>query len=346
MQVSKATFTVGGGTALLVLPDRRSIMYGVSTGGNNVTVLQSFDFNDDLEDETGWNVNAAVEVPLIGAGGKQKAIALSGFWASVDDDDRETCSSIGQSCVISALVDNPAASQLVGLGGVAGQGLTTKSEREIDQWGLSLETKMYATPDVMGVTKAPNRRYWALGADFRGLNQEINATVTGINGVFNATYTEDLDTTYYGAFAAYGADYTPFLFKGLWDRMGLQSSFRVQGGIYYADTDYSGAINNPRAGPTATSALSLSDDDVAFIGGITLETKKQIGARTTLSLKSEYEYYSYAPTVFLNQVDVLPGGGVGAANGQNGTVISDNDAFSARTSLRLTIGLGSRDLYK
>jgi hypothetical protein len=34
------------------------------------------------------------------------------------------------------------------------------------------------------------------------------------------------------------------------------------------------------------------------------------------------------------------------AGGQRGTVINDDDAFSMRTSLRLTIGLGPRELYR
>ena len=42
-----------------------------------------------------------------------------------------------------------------------------------------------------------------------------------------------------------------------------------------------------------------------------------------------------------NQVD-----GIGGVGGQVGTVINDDDAFSMRSSLRLTIGLGPRTLYQ
>ena len=43
------------------------------------------------------------------------------------------------------------------------------------------------------------------------------------------------------------------------------------------------------------SKLSKSSDDLAFIGTISLETRKQIGMRTSLSLWTDYEYISSVP---------------------------------------------------
>jgi hypothetical protein len=88
----------------------------------------------------------------------------------------------------------------------------------------------------------------------------------------------------------------------------------------------------------ADSALSLSSGNVAFIGGIVLETRKRITSNAILSLKSEYEYYSWVPEMAYNQQDT-GGGAVLSPNGRSGTHIGSDDAFSMRTSLRLTVEL-------
>lgn len=200
----------------------------------------------------------------------------------------------------------------------------------------------------MGVTRGPNRRYLALGADARGIDQDLDLRITTAPAFgVEFGYSENLDTRYYGAFLALGGDYSPMLFKGLWGALGLQSSFRLQGGVYHADTDYSGnafvPIGNAVLVAQQTGNLSLSNDEVAFIGGLTLETRKRLGRRSFLSLKSEYEYYSYVPEILYNNNDQRTGSQT--VGNQVGTVISDNDAFSARTSLRLTIKLGPDHLF-
>ncbi|MGC2409479.1 MAG: hypothetical protein WA441_05680 [Methyloceanibacter sp.] len=64
-----------------------------------------------------------------------------------------------------------------------------------------------------------------------------------------------------------------------------------------------------------------------------LETRKQFSPRTSLSLLSEYDWYSFVPAMRYND-----------GNG-NQTHITDGDTFSERTSLRLNIGLGPSQLY-
>lgn len=347
MQVGNATVSVGGGTAILTLPDVPSLItLNVGNGGARPNpFISGFKFSDDFGDEIGWNVNGSIEAPM----GANKTVSLSGFWANIDDEDSARCDDTGAalSCFWFQLVDDPAV-----VNGTSATGnlesVISSAEREVDQWGVSLEVKRQLDPTVSGVTQAPPRRFLAVGADIRGIDQDLDAIMTVINPGFSgpATYTEDLDTRYYGLTASWGGDINPFLFKGLWERWGLQSSFRLRGGIYYADTDYDGRIvDQTAAGTNISSVLSLSNDDVAFIGGLVTETRKRIGPRTSLSLRSEYEYYSYVPEMAYNQVDLFPGGDVGAG-GQRGTVINDDDAFSMRTSLRLTIGLGSRELYQ
>lgn len=340
MQVGNATVTVGGGTAILGLPDIK-YSHELTTAGGVFPVSNQFTDSDDFIDEIGWNVNGAIAVPM----GTNKTIVAKGFWSNIEDDDSFSCVRTGPLfCSFANIVDNPTIGQ--SLAADSGTLFTTNTEREVDHWGGALESQWTLAPGVMGVTQAPNRRYFALGADVRGIDQElaIDASLTLNGAPATGTYREDLDTRYYGAYAAWGGDLSPFLFKGLWGRWGLQSSFRLQGGIYHADTDYDGRYSANGVGAVFpdTSTLSLSDDDVAFIGGLTLETRKRIGERTTLSLKSEYEYYSYVPDMRYNNNDI--GGGIPGT--QVGTVISDDDAFSARMSLRLTIGLGPRELFQ
>jgi len=113
--------------------------------------------------------------------------------------------------------------------------------------------------------------------------------------------------------------------------------------IYHAETDYSGSLREAGFPGFVDSNAKASDDEVAFIGGLTLETRKQIGRRAALSLKSEYEYYSYVPEMNYNDTSQ---GGATLTGPIVGTSIGDDDAFSARTSLRLTIKLGPDSLFE
>ena len=81
------------------------------------------------------------------------------------------------------------------------------------------------------------------------------------------------------------------------------------------------------------SKLSASTDDLAFIGTISLETRKQIGMRTSLSLWTDYEYISSVPKLRY-------------ADENRPTRIDDEGVFASRTMLRLNIGFGSSQLYE
>jgi hypothetical protein len=71
-----------------------------------------------------------------------------------------------------------------------------------------------------------------------------------------------------------------------------------------------------------------------FIGTISLETRKQIGMCTSLSLWTDYEYISSVPKLRYASEDGRP------------TVLDDEGVFASRTMLRLNIGLGSQQLYQ
>ena len=148
-------------------------------------------------------------------------------------------------------------------------------------------------------------------------------------------YSETLDTTYAGGFLSIGGEYNILGYLGMGRTWGLRSTLSLRAGVYDASTDYSGRFT---PGGGERTRLGLSNDQVAFIGAASFETRKQLGPRTSLSLVTDYEYYSYAPEMKYVDADVLPGhtfdGNV------NKTHISDSDAFEVRTTLRLNIALG------
>lgn len=177
--------------------------------------------------------------------------------------------------------------------------------------------------------------HWGAAFDVRGLDQDlrINGQTGGVSNLFN--YRETLDTTYYGGYLTFGGEYN--LFPSLYSGWGLRSFIDFHAGIYDANVDYNGHFVGKGIGGTR---LGLSDDQAAFIGGVKFETPKQFSPRTSLSLLSEYGWYSFVPSMRYNDGD-------GKVNGiVNQTEITDGDgAFVQRTSLRFNIGLGPSQLY-
>ena len=191
----------------------------------------------------------------------------------------------------------------------------------------------------------------AAGFSARGIDQDLKIKGDGQIFAFpDATqqfrYKETLDTTYLGGFVSIVGE-LPFGIpgtKGLWERLGLRTFYELRAGVYNAHTDYNGRYDSLFEAPglvplEGAVKLDLSEDKAAFIGGIKFNTVKQIGPRTSLSLLSEYEWYSNVPEMRYND-------SVGSfIPGNNGTRIGSDDAFSSRTSLRLNIGLGPAALY-
>ena len=183
--------------------------------------------------------------------------------------------------------------------------------------------------------------YFIAGFDVRGIDQD-NSLRGKFEGQSIYAYKESLDTTYVGGYIGFGGEYS-FGFipgvknvGGLYDRLGLRTFINVKAGLYNANTDYDGnfALTSFALGgaPSFNSRLSKSSDDLAFIGTVSLETRKQIGLRTSLSLWTDYEYISSVPEMRY-------------ADTSRPTRISDDDVFASRTMLRLNIGLGSQQLY-
>lgn len=324
--------SVGTGIAILSLPD---VQFGKLVDGNTPsTVLGHSSTSTDFSHSVGWNVNGAITKPI----GGNRDMALSGYWARTNDNDTTTCTSGGGVyCSFNALVTNPANLNVVGPVGT----WTNQSQRDVTQAGAAFEVKQWLTPDGMGRTPGANRHFFALGADWRAIYQDLTLSSTDSGfASFNMNYAEKLDTNYFGAFVAYGGDFTPPFLAEHWRRWGLQSSFRLQGGLYYADSHYSGSLRSTSNATTLNSDATDSRGDLAFIGSVTLETGKQITPRSTLSLENKLEYYSFVPS--MNYNDTIST----MRTGPNvGTSIGSADAWAYRATLRFSIALGPDGLF-
>ena len=360
MQVGNATITVGGGLARLTLPDIEFTQQSTVPGLDTIFKHE----NEDIAWKYGWALEGVGEVAVDSMFGVD-TIGIRGFYADYEDTTTLNCGlNNGPTvCSVTNIVDDPTAQNKfglvdlgIGLAPVPQAGASLRTEREVDHWGIALEGKSGA-PNALAIT---SNSFVALGGDYRTIEQDIrirgqNALGTNPNsppaGIVAFNYTEDLDTDYWGAYIAGGADYELPFFGGMTSGLGLKTSIRGQVGIYYVDADYTGryssegssllfSLNQPPVGvPFADSGnLSLSTDDVAVIAGVTLETQMPITRRAAVSLKSTYEYYSWVPDMQYNDTDV--DGSIVHTGENTGTRIGDDDAFASRTTANLTILLG------
>ena len=303
---------VGGGFQYLTLPD---VKFTGKGDPDNFRFQRNSDFSN-----YSWATGGGIETKLGYWGAAPVTFGVKGFWSSLDDDEVTRCKT--STCI----APDPA-------GGPPAFGppvLVTKTTRDVDYWGGQAEAKFWS-PNTNDIKPNFYRNdYFIVGADIRGIDQDIH-----LRGRFEGdpiyTYRETLDTTYYGGYIGIGGEYS-FGFipgiknvGGLYDRLGLRTYISARAGLYDAQTDYSGRYALQFT--PFNSRASRSDDEIAFIGTISLETRKQIGARTSLSLFSDYEYISSVPKMRYS-------------DGDRPTQIDSEGAFATRTMLRLNIALG------
>jgi hypothetical protein len=212
--------------------------------------------------------------------------------------------------------------------------IVTKTDRDTDYWGGQASI-IIGNPRPTAVKPNVYRNdFFLFGFDVRGLDQENRIRSHDQAGEL-FRYNETLDTTYYGGFVGFSGEYSFGFIPGLksvggiYDRLGIRTFITVKGGLYNADTEYSGRFDTPGV---FSSHLSESNDELAFIGNISLEARKQVGRRTSLSIWTDYEYISSVPQMRY-------------ANGTHETRIDDDDVFATRTTFRVNIGLGPDHLY-
>lgn len=307
------TIWIGGGVQFLSLPD---IKFTEQNG------RKQKDSESDWLD-FGGAAGGGIETALGMWGSSRVTGSVKGFWANVETDDHKRCNGGGSSCV----VFDPASGHSFSSGT-----LNTKTNRDVDYWGGQAELKFGRAEPVYEKPNFYRNDYFIVGADVRGIDQD-NTLHSSVGKAFS--YKESLDTTYVGGYIGFGGEYS-FGFipgvknvGGLYDRLGLRTFISGRAGLYNADTDYDGRFTSGSFG----SKLSKSTDDLAFIGTVSLETRKQIGMRTSLSLWTDYEYISSVPKMRY-------------ADDNHPTRIDDEGVFASRTMLRLNIGLGSAQLYE
>ena len=328
------TLYIGGGFQYLSLPEIRFTGRGKVSGDGKVTPLELDSFQREENSsfsEYGGGAGAGLETALGYWGGSRVTLGVKGFWTALDKDTRTRCHA--STCIV---VD-PTGEAF----GAGPPTLVNHTERDVDYWGGSVEMKFgHGQP----TTVKPNfyrNDYFIVGADVRGIDQD-----TKMHGQFEGTsiyrYKELLDTTYVGGYVGIGGEYSfgfiPFIGSavkgvgGIYDRLGLRTFINARAGLYNAETDYNGRFTFDGGGGF-NSRVAKSNDELAFIGTVSLETRKQIGQRSSLSLWTDYEYISSVPK--LRYADY---GGT--------TKIDDDWAWGSRTMLRLNIGLGSAQLYE
>jgi hypothetical protein len=324
--VNGTTIWVGGGVQFLSLPDIK--FTGIGNPSN-------FRFQKNSESDWldfGPAVGAGFETGLGLWGSTRVTIGAKGFWSNVETDNTTNCS-------IGCVVIDPATGFLQN-----GSTLRTKTSRDADYWGGQAEMKFGRAEPVYEKPNFYRNDYFIIGADVRGIDQDNTLRGRAFSGLDVFTYRETLDTTYTGGYIGVGGEYSfgfiPFFGSavkgvgGIYDRLGLRTFINLKAGLYNADTDYTGRFSFNDTPISTNSRISQSQDDLAFIGTVSLETRKQIGMRSSLSLWTDYEYISSVPEMRYNN-------GSGRV-----TRIDDDGVFASRTMLRLNIGFGPSELYQ
>jgi hypothetical protein len=321
------TLYIGGGFQYLTLPDIKftgKVDFEPTPDPlSNLRRQTNSDFS-----EYGPAAGAGIETSIGDWNGMRVTAGIKGFYTWLENSDHKRCDASGGGDTFCVVFDpsNQAA--------YLTNNFTTKTDRDVDYWGGSFEMKFGGGEPVHTKPNLYRNDYFIVGADVRGIDQDIRLVNQAPGRPF--TYQETLDTTYTGGYIGIGGEYS-FGFipgvknvGGLYDRLGLRTFINLRGGLYNAGTDYDGRFT-PFADPV--TRISKSSDDLAFIGTVSLETRKQIGMRTSLSLWTDYEYISSVPKMQYATLD-------------RPTRIDDDSSFATRTMLRLNIGLGSAQLYE
>lgn len=319
--IDKTRVWVGGGYQFLSLPE---IQF---TGNGGLSKLHRQNNTEKDFWDIGGSTGAGIETAFGSWGDFLVSGTIKGFYSNVWTSRRTRCNAGATGCVV---IDPTGANTFLS------STLNTWATKDADYWGGQAELK-FATGAPREVKPEMYRMdYYIAGFDVRGINQDSHLRSSS-GTIF--TYNENLDTTYTGGYIGFGGEYSfgfiPVVGRalkgkgGVLDRLGLRTYLNATAGLYNADTDYDGRFS----GPAATSTqLSKSNDELAFIGTLSLETRAQLSDRASVSLWTDYEYISSVPQLRYAK----PG---------STTRFGDDDVFASRTMLRLNIGLGSQQLY-
>ena len=284
--------------------------------------------NDD-GDFGGFRLDGGIaNIPIMGGA---YVMGARGFFAWHEDKTDLACTNStltgARFCSALPLIDNPNILEFVG--GFVGNTNLFTTERDVNHWGVAVDI-------------AQGRNGLRAGPAFRRIDQDTTITGRTINSLilpdpYQLTYSEDLDTNYWGGFV--GADGMVDLGGG-WSLAG-----DAEAGLYWADTDYSGnhvVTNATVAGafnPNVNQSLSLESDELAFIGVLKASLEKDFGM-FRLAGFGRVEYISSAPDVAYNDQDLPVGAGGSAQGPDDETRLGERFAYSVSTGVRITVPMG------
>lgn len=248
---------------------------------------------------------------------------IKGYYAQHDDSQTLGCTStLTAACNRFPLFD-PDPNLQSGVGYGAGN-VAYVSKLDADTWGVALEAQTGGTRPVLGGTDVK------LGAAYRRIDTNFSIDGGRVSGGLPIPFTldEDNDTGYLGGYI------------GAVGKLPIGSGFAIvldgDVGLYWAHTEYDGRyVSTGSPGPNNVSqSLSLDRDDASVIASVKLSLEKDYGA-FRVSMFGKGEYYSYAPEIRYNNIDRI--GGVPFGGTQDGTVIGDDDAWTASAGGSVTV---------
>jgi hypothetical protein len=321
-----------GQTALAVAVGWEHLAIGDVEFGGKYDYNQSLSPLVEINEQQDGNFNGvrtdvALSTPAQLFGWSHGLASLKGHHSWHDDSTTFNCvsGSVSASCDGTSLFE-PGTADNNSLGIGTGETVTYFTDRTVRHWGVALET----SPANMHTGDLQHR----LGVGYRAIDQDMDLVSAWSLSASNQLYDEMLDTGYLGAY--WGIDGRRALADG------LQLVYSGEAGVYWARTDYQGALTQTDLAGTLSQSLSLDRNDTAFIGALNLAVEKQFEG-FTLSGFVRGEYYSYAPQMAYNQTDrtvAFPSGF--SLSGPNvETSIDDRDAWSLTVGGALRIPVGS-----
>ena len=272
-------------------------------------------------------------------------VGLKGFYGYSRNTQNLTCgpgAGAGPAgfCDVLPLFDsnpNPLLGTAQNIFGSANGGMTFVTRRRADHWGIALELQPDRGFSAFGaagpaITKAPATVVQAFtpkyGLAFRRIGQNISITATDVVFGTSLNYSERLDTNYWGSYLGLTVAHPV---------AGLIFSLDGEAGLYWAQTSYNGTMLTSAVN-TGNTALTLSKNRAAFIGIAKAAVDKDFGTWKA-GVFARAEWYSYAPEMNYNSLDV--NGAFTNFSGPNngGTTIGNSSAWTWSVGSRVAIKL-------
>jgi hypothetical protein len=312
-----------GSYEFLDLPDVNFVNEYKGVGLGNLSVREEF-VNDD-GDFDGFRFDGGIaNIPIMGGA---YVMGVRGFFAWHDDKSDLECTNStilpGGFCLATALVNDTTTNS--DASSTFGSTNLYETKRDVDHWGAAID-----------IAQGPSGL--RVGPAFRRIDQDTTITgrqinVNGFVDPFQMTYSEDLETNYWGGFVA--SDLAIDLGGG-WALIA-----DGEAGLYWADTDYSGSFVTTNAFPATANAnqqLSLDSNELAFIGVLKTSLEKDFGA-FKLAGFGRVEYISSAPDMAYNDFD-SSNGVVFTQGPDDETRLGERYAYTASVGARVTVPMG------